>query len=92
MLPLKPRSAAARRVLDTTADDLRRYPGIYRNGETRIEIAGRNGRLYMKRGSGAEIALAKTGEARYTQEGGAGSLVFAGGDYLHIGGRSFARQ
>jgi CubicO group peptidase (beta-lactamase class C family) len=92
MLPLRPRSTAARRVLDTTADDLRRFAGTYRNGETRIEVAARDGRLYVKRGTGAEVALTKAGDGRFTQDGGAGSFFFAGGDYVHTGGRSFARQ
>jgi CubicO group peptidase (beta-lactamase class C family) len=92
MLPLKPRSAPARRVVDLTADDLSRLPGVYRNGDSRYEIAARDGRLFVKTGGSPEAALTKTGDGRFTQEGGAGSFIFAGGEYIHAGGRSFARQ
>jgi CubicO group peptidase (beta-lactamase class C family) len=92
MVPLKPRATAARRVLEVSADDLRRYPGTYRNGDTRIEVTARDGRLYVKRATGSEVALTKVGDGRFTQEGGAGSFVFVDGGYVHNGGRSFARQ
>jgi hypothetical protein len=91
MLPLKPKAAAARRQLDPSAEDLRRFAGIYRNGDSRVEVTAREDRLYVKRGGG-EVALTKVGDGRFTQEGGAGSFVFVEGEYVHTGGRSFARQ
>jgi CubicO group peptidase (beta-lactamase class C family) len=90
MLPLKPKSSAARRVLDPTPDDLGRLPGVYRNGDSRIEVTAREGRLFVSRGR-QEVALTKVGDGRFTQEG-AGSLVFVDGGYVHTGGRSFAKQ
>jgi CubicO group peptidase (beta-lactamase class C family) len=92
MLPLKPRTAPARRVLDITPEDLRRYAGLYRNGDSRVEVVAREGRLYVKREGGREAVLAKVGDGRFTQEGGAGSFLFIEGGYVHAGGRSFARE
>jgi CubicO group peptidase (beta-lactamase class C family) len=89
MLPLKPKTAAGRRVLEASAEDQRNYSGVYRNGDTRIEITVRDGRLWVRRGA-SESPLTKVGDARFTQEGG-GSFVFVEGGYVHNGGRSFAR-
>jgi CubicO group peptidase (beta-lactamase class C family) len=92
MLPMEPQSTPARRVIEATAEDLRRYPGVYRNGDGRIEVSARAGQLYVKRDGGREVVLSKVSDGRFTPEGGAGSFFFVDGGYLHTGGRSFARQ
>jgi CubicO group peptidase (beta-lactamase class C family) len=90
MLPLKPKASATRRVLDASADDLRKLPGMYRNGDGRIEISAKDGKLWLKR-AGSESALTKVGDGRFTQDGGGGSYVFVEGGYVHSGGRSFSK-
>ena len=97
MLPMKPRTTPARRTLDTTADDLRRHPGVYQNGDARIEITARDGRLYLKRGRGADAALNKLGADRFGVEGAPGEYVFVAGEsgvseYVASGSRSLARR
>ncbi|HEY1342168.1 MAG TPA: serine hydrolase domain-containing protein, partial [Bryobacteraceae bacterium] len=78
-----------------SAEDLRRVPGVYRNGDQRLEIGARDGKLYLKRGS-SEDALTKHGEARFAAARG-GEYVITGGangavEYVTAGSRSFARQ
>jgi CubicO group peptidase (beta-lactamase class C family) len=97
MLPLKPRTVPARRVMEVTADDLRRHPGVYQNGDARIEVTARDGRLYLKRGRTAEVALNKLGADRFGVEGASGEFVFVAGErgvseYVASGSRSLARQ
>jgi CubicO group peptidase (beta-lactamase class C family) len=93
---MQPKSTIGRRALDITADDLRRHPGVYRNGESRVEIAARDGKLYVKRAA-AETALGKLNASRFAAEGTGTEYVFVGGadgvsEYLFTGGRSLARQ
>ena len=95
MLPaMQPKFAPARRLLDITADELRSHVGVYRNGDSRVEVVARDGKLYVKRGS-AEIVLAKLDASRFLA--GNGEYVFVDGangvtEYLFTGGRSLARQ
>jgi hypothetical protein len=90
MLPLKPQIPIVRAMTEVTANDLRRYPGVYRNGDSRIEVSAKDGKLWLKRG-GSNGALTKLGEGRFAQEGSGGSYVFVDGGYVHSGGRSFAK-
>jgi len=83
-------------AMELTAADLRRYPGTYRNGESRVEITARAGKLYLKRGA-QEAALAKLGEGHFATEGAATEYIFVAGadgrtEYVFGGGRALARQ
>jgi CubicO group peptidase (beta-lactamase class C family) len=90
MLPLKTQIPVVRGMTETTASDLRKYPGVYRNGDSRIEVSAKDGKLWLRRG-GSTSALTKLGEGRFSLEGSGGSYVFVDGGYVHSGGRSFAK-
>jgi CubicO group peptidase (beta-lactamase class C family) len=90
MLPLKTQIPVVRGMTDVTASDLRKYPGVYRNGDSRIEVSAKDGKLWLRRG-GSPSALTKLGEGRFSLEGSGGSYVFVDGGYVHSGGRSFAK-
>ena len=95
MLPLaaKP-DTTSRAELPITAEDLRRVAGVYRNGEQKVEIAARDGGLYLKRGNG-EDRLVKRSETRFSGLRGGEYVVVAGPggtiEYVNSGSRSFAR-
>jgi len=90
MLPLKTQIPVVRGMTEVTASDLRKYPGVYRNGDSRIEVSAKDGKLWLRRG-GSTSALTKLGEGRFALEGSGGSYVFVDGGYVHSGGRSFAK-
>jgi CubicO group peptidase (beta-lactamase class C family) len=75
LLPLKERVATARREIPVPV-------GIYRNGDQRIEIVDRDGKLVVKRGA-SETPLAPN----IVPVAGADGQV----EYLFAGSRSFAR-
>jgi len=92
LVTLAPRESTARVAQPIAAEDLTRNAGVYQNGEERIEIVAREGKLYMKRGTEREMAMVKYGDAEY----GPGNLVMVRGtdgttEYVHTGLRSFAR-
>ncbi len=95
LLPLQPRAAAAiKPVLETTAEDIRRHVGNYRNGDERIEISVSEGRLFVKRG-GRTAPLVKRSVVRYEVESGSSYVLVEGDDgntrYVNAGSRSFSR-
>jgi CubicO group peptidase (beta-lactamase class C family) len=96
LLPLKESPAKpAPKSLAVTPQDAVRHVGVYRNGDQSIEIAARDGKLFLKRTSGSDAALVKHSESRYAVEGG-GEYVMTGGaggrtEYVTAGSRSLAR-
>ena len=84
-------------ALAVTAADMARNAGLYQNGEQRIEIVARDGRLFMKQRE-RETPLLKHSDTRYAAEGRAGGefILIAGADgkteYVCSGSRSFARS
>ena len=92
-----PKETPAKTVAPVTSEDLARNAGAYRNGDQRIEIAARNNRLFLKRGSAPEVALVKHSETDYGLERGNGSFIMVRGadgktEYVHSGLRSYARE
>ncbi len=93
---LTPKPGTERRdPLPVTANDLREASGVYENGDQRIEIAAKDGRLFVKRGRGGESELVKHGEGSFSTGNGGEFTIVAGADgqieYVHSGLRSFAR-
>jgi CubicO group peptidase (beta-lactamase class C family) len=96
LLPLAPKTDAKPRTsLAISNDDLRRVAGVYRNGDQRIEIAARDGKLYLKRGA-AEDPLEKHSASRYAASRGGEYVMTPAADgsveYITSGSRSFARM
>jgi CubicO group peptidase (beta-lactamase class C family) len=85
-------SPPARQILPVSAAEISKIVGIYQNGGQRIEIAARDGRLFVKRG-GSETEFERHSETsfragtEYTLVAGASGAI----EYLHSGARSFAR-
>jgi hypothetical protein len=81
--------------LPVTADDIRGIAGVFQNGEQRIEIAAKNGRLIISRGREVQVELAKYGDRSFRDPKGAEFTAVPGSDgrieYLHSGLRSFVR-
>jgi CubicO group peptidase (beta-lactamase class C family) len=97
MLPLEGHEEAKPKpALAVTAADLARNAGVYRNGDQRIEVVARDGRLFVKQRE-RETPLVKHSEMRYAAEGRAGGefILVAGADgkteYVCSGTRSYAR-
>jgi len=94
LVPLGPPASSDDQTSRITPDDTARIAGVYENGSQRIEIAARDNRLFLKRGRGVEVELAKRSASSFT----AGTMrlaMVAGADgkteYVHTGARSFAR-
>jgi CubicO group peptidase (beta-lactamase class C family) len=96
MLKMEAKTPAAAKVsLPIMPDDGRRHEGAYRNGDTLLEIAVKDGKLVLMQ-EGRSRALVKRSEVRYGVEIGTEELVMvSGGDgkteYVHNGSRSFVR-
>ncbi len=97
LLPFKDRpQPPAPEALAVTPQDIARVAGVYRNGDQKLEIVERAGKLLLLRGA-AELPLVKRTANRYAQEnGGAEYIAVPGADgrieYLHAGSRSYARR
>jgi len=94
LLPLQERRTPALKSLAVTPQDAARHAGVYRNGDQSIEIVGREGKLFLKRTNGGEVALVKRSETRYAAEGGAEYVMTGDGgrtEYVTSGSRSLAR-
>lgn len=62
-LPLAPETPPVRQELALTAEDRRRFVGVYENGKQVWEVFDRDGKLHL-RSEGTEAALIKTGPWR----------------------------
>jgi CubicO group peptidase (beta-lactamase class C family) len=96
LLPLDPAKAPTpKAALPVTPADLSRLPGTYRNGEERIQITAREGKLYLRRGDGVEAVLSRRSDSRVAAENGPEYFFMPAADgnpaFLYAGSRSFAK-
>jgi CubicO group peptidase (beta-lactamase class C family) len=97
LLPLGPKAAPKTpAALEVTPEDLSRHPGVYQNGDQRLEVIAKEKRLFLKLGRMSEMPLVKRGGARFSPENGSPEYIMVAGpagrtEYLNAGSRSFAR-
>jgi CubicO group peptidase (beta-lactamase class C family) len=98
MLPLKPEEKQAeKKELPMSGSEMAAYVGAYRQGETRLEIFMKDGKLYGRQGQN-EGLITKTGESMFSIAMPNGPSSFAivrgadgKGEYISLGLRSLRR-
>ena len=95
-LGISPRRRPSRERLSSTEEELRRYAGVYSNGETSVRFAVRDGKLVGPQG----VELKKVGENRFVgpaaSAGAEPELLFVPGadgriEFLHRGARALKK-
>jgi hypothetical protein len=66
MLPLKPKDALSKQETPMSASEMANYIGKYVQRDVSFEIFVRDGKLFLKQGSGGELTISKVGENRFT--------------------------
>ncbi|MGH7460925.1 MAG: serine hydrolase domain-containing protein, partial [Longimicrobiales bacterium] len=96
-LPLHARTEAKAAQTPITQADLAGLPGTYAQGQNRIEIAARDGKLILRQGA-TELPLQKISDLKFAVDVGQRRefVVVRGAngrvEYLHTGLRALARQ
>jgi hypothetical protein len=100
LLPVQALPVRPAEVLPLGEPELRRFAGVYVNGEVRRELVLKNGGLYLRQNR-REVPVARTGVGRFRTQppgGGPGAefILVEGKDgnieFLHMGGRAARRE
>jgi len=96
-LNLPPREEVKTKApVDMSREEMGKYVGVYRNGDSREELLIKDGKLVLKRG-GRESAVVKLDEQHFKAGSTNGEFVLVFGpngraEYIFAGGRALSRQ